>query len=234
MKLSLPEAGLIILVDKPYGWTSFQVVGKTRWLLKQLTGIKKIKVGHAGTLDPLATGLMVLCAGKMTKQIAQFTNASKAYRCSLHMGRWSPSYDLEKHTSEIGVKPSLDETKLAGVLQQFRGDIEQYPPVFSAKKVDGKRAYEAARKGQKIELKANKVTIEKLELERVAWPHLDLDIECSKGTYIRSLVRDIGETYGSAAVMTALRRTKSGDFKLENAVKVTQLKQHLTDLLSAQ
>ena len=232
MKLSLPEEGITILIDKPYGWTSFQLVNKTRWLLKQLTGNKKIKVGHAGTLDPLATGLMVLCAGKMTKSIAELSGADKRYSASLLLGYWSPSYDLEKKLISVGCPPEYQEEKLNAVMDGFKGSIEQFPPIFSAKKVGGKKAYDLARDGKKIELAANNVNIKSLEITKNNWPNLELDVLCSKGTYIRSRCHDIGVKYGTAGVMAGLRRTESGNFNIDSAVKLPQLYEHLKSLLS--
>lgn len=232
MSLKIPETGFVVLVDKPYGWTSFQVVNKTRWLLKKLTGIKKIKVGHAGTLDPLATGLMVLCVGKMTKQISLLTADEKIYQATACFGRWSPSFDLEKRTISTHPNPIFESDKLESCLAKFRGKQMQTAPIFSAKKVDGKRAYLSARAGEKVKIKANEIEIKSLEADCGNWPSVNLNVHCSKGTYIRSLVNDLGNCYGSNAVLTALRRTKSGDFNLADAVKISELKAHLAKQLT--
>ncbi|TXC85108.1 tRNA pseudouridine(55) synthase TruB [Luteibaculum oceani] len=232
MSLTLPETGFVVLVDKPYGWTSFQVVNKTRWLLKKLTGIKKIKVGHAGTLDPLATGLMVLCVGKMTKQISLLTADEKEYQATGCFGRWSPSFDLEKRTIETHPTPNFNAKQFENCIEKFRGKQLQKAPIFSAKKIDGKRAYLSARAGEKVEIKANEIEIFYLNADASKWPNVNLHIHCSKGTYIRSLVNDLGACYGTNAVLTALRRTRSGNYKLSEAVKISELKAHLASKLT--
>lgn len=211
--------GQILTFDKPLGWTSFQLVGKVRWLLCRAIGRKKLKVGHAGTLDPLATGLMVICTGKATKRIEELQLGRKEYTATLQLGATTPSYDLEHEVDATFPTEHITEEAVSKVLKQFTGEIEQVPPVFSACKVDGKRAYDLARKGKDVELKAKHITIDELELLRfdAATMQLDVRVRCSKGTYIRSLARDIGEALHSGAHLTALRRTQVGDYRVEDA-----------------
>lgn len=211
--------GQILTFDKPLGWTSFQLVGKVRWLLCRAIGRKKLKVGHAGTLDPLATGLMVICTGKATKRIEELQLGRKEYTATLQLGATTPSYDLEHEVDATFPTEHITEEAVREVLKQFTGEIEQVPPVFSACKVDGKRAYDLARKGKDVELKAKRITIDELELLRfdAETMQLDVRVRCSKGTYIRSLARDIGEALHSGAHLTALRRTQVGDYRVEKA-----------------
>lgn len=211
--------GQILHFDKPLGWTSFQLVGKVRWLLCRAIGRKKLKVGHAGTLDPLATGVMVICTGKATKRIEELQLGRKEYTATLQLGATTPSYDLEHEVDATFPTDHITEEAVREVLTRFTGEIEQVPPVFSACKVDGKRAYDLARKGKDVELKAKRITIDELELLRfdAATMQMDIRVRCSKGTYIRSLARDIGEALHSGAHLTALRRTQVGDFKIDDA-----------------
>lgn len=212
-------SGQILTFDKPLGWTSFQLVGKVRWLLCRAIGRKKLKVGHAGTLDPLATGMMVICTGKATKRIEELQLGRKEYTATLQLGATTPSYDLEHEVDATFPTDHITEEAVREVLTRFTGEIEQVPPVFSACKVDGKRAYDLARKGKDVELKAKRITIDELELLRFdpETMQLDLRVRCSKGTYIRSLARDIGEALHSGAHLTALRRTQVGDYKIDDA-----------------
>lgn len=211
--------GQILTFDKPLGWTSFQLVGKVRWLLCRAIGRKKLKVGHAGTLDPLATGMMVICTGKATKRIEELQLGRKEYTATLQLGATTPSYDLEHEVDATFPTDHITEEAVREVLTRFTGEIEQVPPVFSACKVDGKRAYDLARKGKDVELKAKRITIDELELLRFdpETMQIDLRVRCSKGTYIRSLARDIGEALHSGAHLTALRRTQVGDYRVEDA-----------------
>ena len=211
--------GQILTFDKPLGWTSFQLVGKVRWLLCRAIGRKKLKVGHAGTLDPLATGMMVICTGKATKRIEELQLGRKEYTATLQLGATTPSYDLEHEVDATFPTDHITEEAVREVLTRFTGEIDQVPPVFSACKVDGKRAYDLARKGKDVELKAKRITIDELELLRFdpETMQLDLRVRCSKGTYIRSLARDIGEALNSGAHLTALRRTQVGDYRVEDA-----------------
>lgn len=213
------KAGQILVFDKPLHWTSFQLVGKVRWLLCRAIGEKKLKVGHAGTLDPLATGVMVVCTGKSTKRIEELQKGEKEYIATLQLGATTPSYDLEHEVDETFPTDHINAALIEEVLATFRGDIEQVPPAFSACKIDGKRAYDLARKGKEVELKAKPITIHELEILdfNPATMSLQLRVRCSKGTYIRSLARDIGQALHSGAHLTALRRTKVGDFNVDNA-----------------
>lgn len=213
--------GALILVDKPLKWTSFDVVNKIRWCLKATCG--KIKVGHAGTLDPLATGLVIVCTGKWTKQIETYMAQEKQYIASVHFGAVTPSFDLE--TLPEGDLPydHIDRSKLDEVLSRFVGNICQVPPAYSAIRVDGVRAYEKARKGNGSEMPEREVFIKELEVIDFNLPELTLRVDCGKGTYIRSLANDIGAACGSAAYLSGLRRTAIGDFRVENANKMEDL-----------
>lgn len=211
--------GQILTFDKPLGWTSFQLVGKVRWLLCRAIGRKKLKVGHAGTLDPLATGLMIICTGRATKSIEALQLGRKEYTATLKLGATTPSYDLEHEIDRTFPTEHISEDLILEVLKQFTGEIDQVPPIFSACKVDGKRAYDLARKGKDVELKAKRITIDEISLLRCDLQAMEIDIRvrCSKGTYIRSLARDIGEALRSGAHLTALRRTQVGDYRIEDA-----------------
>lgn len=213
--------GALILVDKPFKWTSFDVVNKIRWCLKASCG--KIKVGHAGTLDPLATGLVIVCTGKWTKQIERYMAEEKEYIATVRFGAITPSYDLE--TAPEGCFPyeHIDLPYLEEVLKQFKGVISQVPPVYSAIRVDGDRAYKKARKGNEIEMPVREVEVKEVVVEELALPEVRLRIVCSKGTYIRSLAHDIGKACGSGAYLAGLRRTGSGGFRVEDANKMEDL-----------
>ncbi len=211
------QEGLILSIDKPLGWTSFQVVNKVRWYLKNQTGLKKIKVGHAGTLDPLATGLLLLCTGKKTKSISQLQQKEKTYTGTITLGAITPSYDLETEIVKRYPTKHLTEALLIETTKKFTGTIEQYPPLYSALKKEGKRLYEYARTGEKPKIEARKVDISKFELKRIELPEIDFLIKCSKGTYIRSLAYDFGRKVQSGGYLSALKRTKNGDFSLEDA-----------------
>ena len=212
--------GQVLLIDKPLKWTSFQVVNKLRWEIRQAFKIKKIKVGHAGTLDPLATGLLVICTGKMTKQIDTFQGQIKEYTGTFVIGASTPSYDLE---TEIDNTFSIDHITSASIQEttkQFIGEIEQFPPVFSALKKDGKRLYEYARAGEKVDIKSRKVSVLEFEITKINLPEVDFRIVCSKGTYIRSLAHDFGKALDSGAHLSELRRTRIGDFKVNDAFSI--------------
>ncbi|MGB0880589.1 MAG: tRNA pseudouridine(55) synthase TruB [Polaribacter sp.] len=212
--------GQVLLIDKPLKWTSFQVVNKIRWHIKQRFGIKKIKVGHAGTLDPLATGLLIICTGKQTKNIHEYQGQVKEYTGTFTLGATTPSYDLETEIDKTYPTAHISETILKETTQQFIGDIQQKPPIFSAIKKDGKRLYELARKGETTEIKARTITISEFEITNIHLPKIDFKVVCSKGTYIRSLVYDFGLAINSGAYLSALRRTKIGHFSVENALSV--------------
>jgi tRNA pseudouridine55 synthase len=211
------QNGETLLVDKPLGWTSFNVVSKLRWHIKQKIGVKKIKVGHAGTLDPLASGLLVICTGKHTKKITSFINDHKTYTGTILLGKTTPSFDLETDFNQEFPFSHIDSEMIETARQKFLGQIEQTPPIFSAKQIDGKRAYDLARSGETPEMKAVTIEIKNIVLSTNRFPEIDFEITCSKGTYIRSFANDFGKALNSGATLVALRRTKSGEFSIENA-----------------
>ena len=206
--------------DKPYEWTSFGLVAKVRYLLCKRLGVKKLKVGHAGTLDPLATGVLLVCTGKATKRIEELQAHTKEYVATLRLGATTPSFDLEKPVDAEYPPEHITREMVEETLVRFVGTIEQVPPVFSACKVNGSRAYDLARKGEEVELKAKTLVIDELELLRCELPEIVIRVVCSKGTYIRALARDIGEALHSGAHLTALRRTRIGDVKVEDCLKL--------------
>jgi tRNA pseudouridine55 synthase len=216
--------GEILLVNKPYRWTSFDVIGSLRGLMKHLLGGKKIKVGHAGTLDPLATGLLIICTGKATKRIEEFKDFDKEYTGTFVLGATTPSYDMEKEVNETFPTDHITPEMIREAAQSLSGDIMQIPPMFSAIKVDGKRAYESARKDKDLGLAARPVSIPVFEITRIEMPEVDFRIVCSKGTYIRALARDFGQALQSGAYMSALCRTRVGPHLLRNAHEVEELK----------
>ncbi|MAN59965.1 MAG: tRNA pseudouridine(55) synthase TruB [Flavobacteriaceae bacterium] len=212
--------GQVILIDKPLEWTSFQVVNKVRWLLRKQFDLKKLKVGHAGTLDPLATGLLVLCTGKFTKKIETFQGQQKEYTGTFTLGATTPSYDLETAIDATFPTTHLSEAIIRDATRQFLGDIQQQPPVFSALKKEGKRLYEYARKGEEVEIPARTVHISEFEITRMDLPQIDFHVVCGKGTYIRSLAHDFGRALNSGAHLSVLRRTRIGEFSVENAMTI--------------
>ena len=214
------KEGEILYFDKPLRWTSFAVVNKIRYHISRKLGVKKIKVGHAGTLDPLATGVMIICTGKATKRIEEFQYHTKEYIATLQLGATTPSYDLEKEIDATYPTEHITREMVEGVLQQFKGTIEQIPPAFSACKVDGKRAYDLARKGDEVELKPKTLVIDEIELLECNLPEIKIRVVCSKGTYIRALARDIGEALQSGAHLTGLIRTRVGEVRLEDCMQV--------------
>ncbi|WP_336129673.1 tRNA pseudouridine(55) synthase TruB [Mesoflavibacter sp. CH_XMU1422-2] len=214
------KAGQVLLIDKPLNWTSFQVVNKLRWEVRQAFNIKKIKVGHAGTLDPLATGLLVICTGKMTKQINTFQGQIKEYTGTFVLGSTTPSFDLETEIDNTYPTDHITEALIHQTTKQFIGEIDQYPPVFSAIKKDGKRLYEFARAGEDVEINSRKVTIEAFEITKINGLNLEFRVVCSKGTYIRSLANDFGKALNSGAHLSVLRRTKIGDFDVKNGLSI--------------
>lgn len=216
--------GEILLVNKPYRWTSFDVIGSLRGLMKHLLGGKKIKVGHAGTLDPLATGLLIICTGKATKRIEEFKDFDKEYTGTFVLGATTPSYDMEKEVNETFPTEHITDEMIREAAQKLSGDIMQIPPMFSAIKVDGKRAYESARKDKDLGLAARPVSVPVFEITRIEMPEIDFRIVCSKGTYIRALARDFGAELQSGAYMSALCRTRVGPHLLSNAHEVEELK----------
>ena len=212
--------GSTILVDKPLGWTSFDVVNKLRWNLRQRLGVKKLKVGHAGTLDPLATGLLVICIGKHTKNIEGFVADSKTYTGTILLGKTTASYDLESPYNEEFPIDHIDAPLLEQVRASFEGKQQQVPPIFSAKQVDGKRAYDLARAGLEVVLKPNDIEIFSMTIDAQHFPEIDFEISCSKGTYIRSIAHDFGKKCASGATLIALRRTRSGAFSIADSKSV--------------
>lgn len=214
------KEGQVILIDKPLEWTSFQAVNKVRWLIRKSFGIKKIKVGHAGTLDPLATGLLIICSGKFTKKINTFQAQEKEYTGTFTLGATTPSYDLETEIDQTFDISKITKEEIKGATKQFLGEIQQQPPVFSALKKDGKRLYEYARNGEEVEIPLRAVTISEFEITKIDLPKIDFRIVCSKGTYIRSLAHDFGKALNNGAHLSSLRRTKIGDFSVDNAVDI--------------
>ena len=213
-------SGQVLLIDKPLHWTSFQVVNKLRWVIRKRFDIKKIKVGHAGTLDPLATGLLVICTGKMTKQINTFQGQIKEYTGTLVLGSTTPSYDLETEINETYATKHITTDLIHETTKQFIGEIQQFPPIFSAIKKEGKRLYEFARAGETVEIKSRNITIEVFEITKIDNLEISFRVVCSKGTYIRSLAHDFGKALQSGAHLSALRRTKIGDFNVDNAMTI--------------
>jgi len=217
MNVEKIQEGHVFLIDKPLDWTSFDVVNKIRWNIRKAYDLKKIKVGHAGTLDPKATGLLLVCTGKMTKSIDQLQAQEKTYTGTIKLGATTPTYDLESEEDQTFPTAHLTEEIIHEATKQFIGEIEQFPPMHSAIKVDGKRLYELAREGQEIERKARKITIHDFKITKIELPFVDFECNCSKGTYIRSLAYDFGKAVNSGGYLSALRRTKIGDFDVINA-----------------
>jgi tRNA pseudouridine55 synthase len=216
------KEGEILLVDKPLGWTSFDVVNKLRWKLRKKYDMKKFKVGHAGTLDPLATGLLIICTGKKTKESQWLMAAEKTYTGTFLLGKTTPSFDLETEYNETFNTEHISPEDIEKVVASFIGDQLQTPPIFSAKKIDGKRAYESARVGKEIEMKKQSITIHGFSVDTTRFPEIDFTICCSKGTYIRSIAYDFGRALNSGATLIALRRIKSGDLDITQAKSVEE------------
>lgn len=208
------QAGQVLLIDKPLDWTSFQVVNKIRWNIRKEHKIKKIKVGHAGTLDPLATGLLIICTGKKTKEIESYQAQEKEYSGTIVVGSTTPSFDLETEIDQTFPTEHISEADLKSVVEKLTGEITQYPPIYSAVKIDGKRAYESARKGTEIKMNPRLVTISKFEIDTKDFPKVHFVISCSKGTYIRTIASDFGKLLNNGAHLSALRRERIGDFKV--------------------
>jgi tRNA pseudouridine55 synthase len=221
--------GQIILIDKPLEWTSFQVVNKIRWLIRKQFGIKKIKVGHAGTLDPLASGLLILCTGKFTKQIDTYQAQEKEYTGTFTLGASTPSFDMETEIDETFDFSTISEKDIIDATHFFIGDIQQQPPIFSALKKDGKRMYEFARAGEQIEIPMRTVHISAFEITEIQLPEVSFRVVCSKGTYIRSLAHDFGKTLNNGAYVSSLRRTKIGEFSIESAISVEDFEAQLKE-----
>lgn len=214
------QEGQILLIDKPLTWSSFQAVNKIKYaLIKNLNLPKKFKIGHAGTLDPLASGLLIICTGKFTKKISELQGQIKEYTGTITLGATTPSYDLETEVNEIFPTEHITDELILETTKQFIGIIDQFPPIFSAIKKDGKRLYEHARAGEEVEIQSRKVEIMEFEITRINLPEVDFRVVCSKGTYIRSLAFDFGKALNSGGHLTALRRTKIGDFSVDNAIE---------------
>lgn len=221
------KEGQILLFDKPLGWTSFQLVNKVRWLIRKSCNIKKIKVGHAGTLDPLASGLLIICTGKFTKTIEELQGQEKEYTGTFTLGSTTPSYDLETEIDQTFETNHISEKKIHEATRNFLGEISQFPPVFSALKKDGKRLYEYARNGEDVEIPSRKVTISTFEITNIEMPKVAFLVRCSKGTYIRSLAYDFGKALDSGAHLSALRRTKIGTFNVVDSLDLESFEKML-------
>lgn len=221
------NAGAVLLFDKPLDWTSFDLVNKVRWMLVRKLNIKKLKVGHAGTLDPKATGLVIVCTGKATKTIDSIQAEEKEYIATLKLGATTPSYDLEKEEDSTFPVDYVTLGLIEEKLNDFIGEIDQIPPIYSAIRVDGKRAFDFARKGKELELEARKILIDEIEILKFESPELTLRIKCGKGTYIRSLARDLGESLGCGAYLIGLIRTRNGSNLLENAWTIENFEKNL-------
>lgn len=224
------ESGEIILIDKPQTWSSFDVVNKIRWKLKHITKNKKIKVGHAGTLDPLATGLLIICTGKATKTIDSIQNDDKVYEAVFRLGETRPSFDMETETAETFDISNITDEQVQNVVESMVGKQSQTPPIYSAIQINGKRAYEFARKGKDVTLKSREIEISKIEINKISLPDIYLTIHCSKGTYIRSLADEFGKRLDNGAFLYYLRRIKSGEFTIENAFKLENFTEFLNNL----
>lgn len=222
------QEGQVILIDKPLDWTSFQVVNKVRWLIRKRFGLKKIKVGHAGTLDPLASGLLLLCTGKFTKQLDSFQAQEKEYTGTLTLGGTTPSYDLETEIDQHFDLSDITPERIRETVPQFLGVIQQRPPIFSALRKEGRKLYEFARSGEEVDIPTRPITISEFEITRIEIPDVDFRVVCSKGTYIRSLAYDFGQAMDNGGHLSALRRTRIGEFSVENAIEISVLETALT------
>ncbi|MFT7344426.1 MAG: tRNA pseudouridine55 synthase [Lentimonas sp.] len=230
MRLEEFQEGKTFIIDKPLRWTSFDVVNKLRWHIKEKLGVKKIKVGHAGTLDPLATGLLILCSGKHTKLIETIQGGLKTYTGTILLGKTTPSYDLEKEFDKEYPIDHITEEMMEDVRASFEGVQDQLPPIFSAKQVNGRRAYDLARAGKEVELQPNEIEVQYMTIETSRFPEIDFEIQSSKGTYIRSIAHDFGQKLNSGGTLIALRRTASGEFSIQNSTTVEQFIEDLEKL----
>ena len=222
------RSGQVLLIDKPLNWTSFQVVNKIRWLIKNKFAIKKIKVGHAGTLDPLATGLLIICTGKMTKEISIFQNQTKKYTGTFLIGTTTPSFDLETKPNNTFAINHINEDLIINATKSFIGKIKQKPPIFSAIKKDGKRLYESARIGEDVIINDRDIEILSFNIPKINMPHIDFEVECSKGTYIRSLANDFGKKLNSGATLSKLRRTKIGEYSIDKSISIEEFTMNIS------
>ncbi len=220
------KEGFFLLINKPLTWTSFQLVNKIKYIAKHDFGFKKLKIGHAGTLDPLATGLLIVCVGKFTKRIEEFQKQEKEYTGTFVLGATTPCFDLEKPIDEYYPTQHITREMIENAARSFEGDIMQVPPIFSAVKVDGKRAYDLARKDKTPKLAPKPITIHQFEITRCELPEVDFRIVCSKGTYIRAIARDFGKALQSGAYLSRLCRTRIGNFSLTDAIEIDQIKEH--------
>ena len=227
---SLSEAdylsGSLLLIDKPKGWTSFDVVNKIRLILKKHYAVKNIKVGHSGTLDPMATGLLLICTGKWTKELQQLTGLDKKYTATITLGIETDSYDAEGQVVSQNQIPGLTEAQIQSHLQKFTGEYDQFPPIFSAIKKDGKKLYELARAGKEVKVESRRVKVYSIALLRYNAPHLELDVHCGSGFYVRSLAHDLGKEIGCGGHLSALKRTHVGEYSLDNAISVDAFQKH--------
>ena len=220
--------GQVLLINKPLNWTSFQVVNKIRWLIKNKFGIKKIKVGHAGTLDPLATGLLIICTGKMTKRISSFQNQTKKYTGTFLIGSTTPSFDLETKPNNTFPVNHINKDLIINATKSFIGKIKQKPPIFSAIKKNGKRLYESARIGENVEINDRDIEILSFNISRINMPHIDFEVECSKGTYIRALANDFGKKLNSGATLYNLNRTKIGKYSVNKSISIEEFTKNIS------
>ncbi len=220
--------GQVLLINKPLNWTSFQVVNKIRWLIKNKFGIKKIKVGHAGTLDPLATGLLIICTGKMTKKISSFQNQTKKYTGTFLLGSTTPSFDLETKPENTFPVDHINKDLIINATKSFIGKIKQKPPIYSAIKKDGKRLYESARIGENIEINDRDIEILNFNISRINMPYIDFEVECSKGTYIRALANDFGKKLNSGATLYKLNRTKIGEYSVNKSISIQEFTKNIS------
>ena len=222
-------SGAVLLVDKPMDWTSFDVVNKLRYALSRKMDVKRLKVGHAGTLDPMATGLLIICTGKLTKTIDSYQGMGKCYSGSFELGARTPSYDAESEVEERYDFDHIRESEIEETRQSFLGEIEQVPPIFSAIKIKGQPAYKLARKGKDVKMKTRMVTIDRFDITSQNLPNIEFEIDCSKGTYIRSIAHDFGQKLNNGAYLTALRRTKIGDYDVKDAFSVFDIVDKLAE-----
>lgn len=221
------QKGEVLLVDKPLEWTSFQAVNKLKHAIRRTYGLRKIKIGHAGTLDPLATGLLIICTGKKTKTITEYQGQAKEYTGTITLGGTTPSYDLETAIDQKYPTEHITEKAIQKIADSFIGVQDQFPPIFSALKQKGEALYKKARRGEKVEVKSRKITFYEVEITQIAMPNIHFRVVCSKGTYIRSFAYDFGKKLQSGAHLSALRRTKIGDFSVENAWTIEELVAHI-------
>ncbi len=221
--------GEVLLVDKPLNITSFGAVNRIKRAFIQVTKKKRYKIGHAGTLDPLATGLLIMCSGKKTKTISTFQDLPKEYTASIILGASTPCYDLEMEVDKTYDISDITEKQVIECAESFVGEQDQYPPIFSAKKIEGKRAYDLARAGEEVKMKPNRITIYEFEILEINLPEVKVRIKCSKGTYIRSIANDFGVKLNNGAYLTNLRRTKIGEYDVENAYSIEEIQQRIFD-----